>query len=112
MLTCTFNNVVGNTFHPRISGGTERHIQRHCCLQSSASDVNVDLAEGADSLPSPRVQPTPLLQQQAGNDTVVAALTLAGSSVEAAAGDDSLSISVLSGSTVYWWFWCRQHQSC
>ena len=36
----------------------------------------------------------------AGNDTVVAALTLASSSIESAAGDDSLSISVLSLSTL------------
>ena len=36
-----------------------------------------------------------------GNDTVIANLTLANSSIQAGAGDDSLSISVLSGSIYY-----------
>ena len=93
----TFNNVVGNTYAKGF--GQIRDFQDTVVFSSSASDVNVDLAAGADSLSFSKGATNATVAAAAGNDTVVAALTLASSSVEAAAGDDSLSISVLSLST-------------
>ena len=68
---------------------------------SAAANANsVSFAEGDDSLSLNRGLTNSTVVAAGGNDTVVAALTVAGSSIAAGAGDDSLSISVLSNSTI------------
>ena len=60
----TFSNVVGNT---SVQGFWELHEDTSndtVVFQSTATDINVDFAEGADSLSFLRVQPTPPLLLQ------------------------------------------------
>ena len=95
----TFSNVVGNT-SVKAFGSAEDTDNDTVVFTSSATDINVDFAEGADSLSLAKGATNATVAAAAGNDTVIAALTFANSSIEAAAGDDSLSISVLSGSTI------------
>ena len=59
----TFNNVVGNTSIKGF-GATEDTANDTVVFTSTTNDINVDFAEGADSLSLPRVQLTPLLLQQ------------------------------------------------
>ena len=94
----TFSNVVGST-SVKGFGSSEDSGNDTVVFASTATDVNVDFAGGADSLHFSKAQPTQLLQQPV-SDTVVAALTFASSSISGAAGDDSLSLSVLSLSTL------------
>ena len=55
-------------------------------------------ADGADSLQLSKGATNATVSAAGGNDTVVAALTLSSSSIQSGDGEDSLSISVLSGS--------------
>ena len=95
----TFSNVVGGT-SVKGSGSSTDSGNDTVVLSSSATDINVTFAEGADSLSLAKGASNATVAAGGGNDTVVAALTLGSSSIEAAAGDDSLSISVLSLSTL------------
>ena len=59
----TFSNVVGNTSVKGFAS-TDETANDTVVFRIYSNDVNVDFAEGADSFSLPRVQPTPLLQQQ------------------------------------------------
>ena len=83
-----FNNVVGNASIKGF-GSAEDSSNDTVVLASSATDINVDFAAGADSLSLAKGATNATVAAAAGNDTVVAALTVASSSIQAAAGDDS-----------------------
>ena len=72
----TFSNVVGNTSIKGF-GSSDDSANDTVVLRPPRTDINVDFAAGLILCLLPKVQPTQLLQLQAGNDTVVAALTLA-----------------------------------
>ena len=90
-------NAVGNT---SVRSHDEETANDTVVFSSTAKDVNVDFADGADSLSLAKGGTNVTVSAAGGNDTVVAALTFGSSSIQAADGDDSLSLSVLSLSTL------------
>ena len=71
----TFNNVVGNTSVKGFGSDTEDSSNDTVVFSSTANDINVDFAAGADSLSFSKGATNATVAAAAGNDTVVAALT-------------------------------------
>ena len=71
----TFSNVVGGT-SVKGSGSSTDSGNDTVVFSSSATDINVTFAEGADSLSLAKGATNATVAAGAGNDTVVAALTL------------------------------------